>query len=46
MQLYFRFIEAEIKKFYNRLDEKNQRLYTAVEAIKVGHGGISYLKPA
>jgi len=43
MQLYFRFIEAEIKKFYNRLDEKNQRLYTAVEAIKVGHGGISYI---
>jgi hypothetical protein len=43
MQLYFRFIEEEIRKFYNRLNEKNQRLYAAVEAIKIGHGGISYI---
>lgn len=43
MQLYFRFIEEEIRKFSNMLNEKNQRLYAAVEAIKVGHGGISYI---
>ena len=43
MQLYFRFIEEEIRKFYNRLDEKNQRLFAAIEAIKIGHGGISYI---
>jgi len=43
MQLYFRFIEEEIRKFYNILNEKNQRLFAAVEAIKVGHGGISYI---
>lgn len=43
MQLYFRFIEEEIRKFYNMLNEKNQRLFAAVEAIKIGHGGISYI---
>jgi len=43
MQLYFRFIEEEIKKFYHQLNEKNRRLYAAVEALKVGHGGISYI---
>ena len=43
MQLYFRFIEEEIRKFYNLLDEKNQRLFAAVEAIKIGHGGIFYI---
>jgi len=43
MQLYFRFIEEEIRKFYKMLNEKNQRLFAAVEAIKIGHGGISYI---
>lgn len=43
MQLYFRFIEEEIKKLYNLLNEGDKRLYAAVEAIKVGHGGISYI---
>lgn len=43
MQLYFKFIEEEIRKFYNRLNEKNRRLFAAVEAIKIGHGGISYI---
>jgi len=43
MQLYFSFIEAEIKKLYNMLNEKNRRLYAAIEALKIGHGGISYI---
>jgi len=43
MQLYFSFIEEEIKKFYNTLDEKEKRLYAAVEAIKIGYGGITYI---
>ena len=43
MQLYFPFIEDEIKKFYNTLDEKNKRLYAAIESRKVGHGGITYI---
>jgi len=43
MQLYLAFIEKEIKKFYQTLSEKAKRLYTAVEAVKIGHGGISYI---
>jgi hypothetical protein len=42
-QLYFPFIEEEIKKFYNTLNEKEKRLYAAVEAIKIGYGGITYI---
>lgn len=43
MQLYLPFIEDGIRKLYNTLDERNKRLYAAIEAIKVGHGGISYI---
>jgi len=43
MQLYFPAIETEIKKFYQQLNEKNKRLYAAVEALKIGRGGISYI---
>ena len=42
-QLYFLFIEEEIKKFFNTLNEKEKRLYVAVEAIKIGYGGITYI---
>lgn len=43
MQLYFTFIEEDIKNLFNRLNEKNRRLYAGIEALKVGHGGISYI---
>ena len=43
MQLYLPFIEDGISKLYNTLNEKNRRLYAAIEALKVGHGGISYI---
>ena len=42
-QLYFLFIEEEIKKFYHTLNKKEKRLYAAVEAIKIGYGGITYI---
>jgi hypothetical protein len=29
--------------FFETLDEKNRRYYAAVEAKKLGHGGISYI---
>ncbi len=32
-----------MKKFYNSLSEKNERRYAAVEAQKLGRGGISYI---
>lgn len=43
MQLYFAFIEEEIGKMYSLLNERNRRLYAAVEALKIGRGGISYI---
>ncbi len=43
MQLYIPFIEDEIAKVFNALDEKDKRLYAAVEVFKIGHGGISYI---
>ena len=36
-------VEDEIRKFYNSLSEKDKRLYTGIEAIKLGHGGIVYI---
>jgi len=30
-------------KVYNTLSEKDKRLYAAIEAIKIGHGGITYI---
>ncbi len=32
-----------MKKFYQTLSEKDKRRYAAVEAFKLGHGGIIYL---
>ena len=36
-------IEAEMKKVYNTLSEKDRRRYASVEAIKLGYGGQSYI---
>ena len=36
-------IEAEMKKFYETLSEKDKRRYVAIEALKLGHGGIVYI---
>jgi len=36
-------IEREMKKFYGSLSEKDRRRYAAVEAAKLGHGGIEYI---
>ncbi len=35
--------EHEMKKFYRTLSEKDKRRYAAVEALKLGHGGILYV---
>lgn len=32
-----------MKKFYHSLSEKDRRRYAAIEAKKLGHGGISYI---
>jgi hypothetical protein len=36
-------IEQTMKTYYHSLREKDQRRYAAVEAAKLGHGGIEYV---
>jgi hypothetical protein len=36
-------IEHAIKTMYRSLREKDRRRYAAVEAAKLGHGGIEYI---
>lgn len=36
-------VEARMKKFYESLSEKDRRRYAAVEADKLGHGGMLYV---
>ena len=40
---YSNSIESEIKKNYKSLSEKDKRRYAAIEAQKLGWGGISYV---
>jgi hypothetical protein len=36
-------IEGQMKGFFQTLSEKDQRRYAAMEAAKLGHGGIAYM---
>jgi transposase len=36
-------IEAQMQELYNRLPEKNRRLYAGIEALKLPYGGVSYI---
>lgn len=36
-------IEQHMLRFYQTLSEKDRRRYAAIEALKLGHGGITYL---
>ena len=36
-------VEVRMQSLYRSLSEKDRRRYAAVEAVKVGHGGISYV---
>ena len=40
---YSNSIESEMKRFYKSLSEKDKRRYAAIEAQKLGWGGISYV---
>lgn len=35
--------ERRMKNFYVSLNEKDRRHYAAIEADKLGHGGVSYI---
>jgi hypothetical protein len=43
MNGYERRVEVRMVNFYNSLSEKDRRRYAAVEAGKLGHGGVAYL---
>ena len=43
MEPYKKEVEDFILCFYNTLSEKDKRRYAAVEAMKLGHGGIKYI---
>jgi hypothetical protein len=36
-------IEEQMQRYYQSLSEKDRRRYAAIEAVKLGHGGISYI---
>jgi len=36
-------IEGKMRRFYSWLSEKDRRRYAAVEAAKLGHGGVDYI---
>ena len=36
-------IEVQMQRYYQSLSEKDRRRYAAIEAVKIGYGGISYM---
>ena len=36
-------IETQMQRYYHSLSEKDRRRYAGIEALKLGHGGISYM---
>jgi len=43
MQPYPLEIEQQMQRYYQSLSEKDRRRYAAIEAIKLGYGGMSYI---
>jgi hypothetical protein len=43
MTTYPQAVEKRMKLFYESLSEKDRRRYAAVEAVKLGHGGVQYI---
>lgn len=43
MQAYPEEVESQMQNFYNSLSEKDRRRYAAVEALKLGRGGKTYI---
>lgn len=43
MRPYSADIERAMKRFFDSLSEKDRRRYAAVEAAKLGHGGVEYI---
>jgi hypothetical protein len=43
MEAYPVNVEAKMKRLFGWLSEKDRRRYAAVEATKLGHGGVEYI---
>ena len=43
MDGYSAVVESQMVRFYRSLNERDRRRYAAVEATKLGHGGIEYM---
>ena len=43
MEAYPVDVEVKMKRLFNWLSEKDRRRYAAVEAAKLGHGGVEYV---
>lgn len=43
MDAYSADVEAKMRRFHDWLSEKDRRRYAAVEAAKLGHGGVEYI---
>lgn len=43
MSGYSAAVERHMVKLYDSLSEKDRRRYAAVEAVKLGHGGVQYI---
>ena len=43
MKRYEKRVEVQMRNFYRSLSEKDRRRYAAVEAEKLGYGGMAYI---
>jgi hypothetical protein len=43
MEAYPVDVETKMQRFFGWLSEKDRRRYAAVEAAKLGHGGVEYV---
>jgi hypothetical protein len=43
MEKYKPEVEEKLKLFYDNLSEKDRRHYSAIESLKLDHGGIKYI---
>jgi hypothetical protein len=43
MEAYPVDVERKMKRFFDWLSEKDRRRYAAIEAAKLGHGGVEYV---
>lgn len=43
MDEYGKAVEGRMVKFFRSLNERDRRRYAAVEASKLGHGGMQYI---